>query len=155
MQMKVGTVGFGVGIPKTSIGVGLFNIGKIFFRESANSVKETVYNIGDLISLGQKSGTFIAGGVETDWFELDPIKDNWAYNTIWLIGKKVEIKMTGLQVLRGQTDIEVVFFDKYNRPNELAKRCCLKSMGTQFSEIKIRGVVQRAYVDSKGRKITY
>ncbi|MGD9217162.1 MAG: hypothetical protein PVJ84_20290, partial [Desulfobacteraceae bacterium] len=100
-------------------------------------------------------GTLIAGGVETDWFELDPVKDNWAYNTIWLIGKIVEIKMEGMQVLRGQTDIEVVFYDKYNRPKELAKRCCLKSNGTQFSGIKVRGVVTKSCVDSKGRKIIY
>jgi len=155
MQMKVGTVGFGVGIPKTSMGVGLFNIGKVFLREYENSKKESVYNIGDLFSLGQKSGTFIAGGIETDWFELDPVTEKWAFNTVWLIGKKVEIKMEGLQVLRGQADIEVVFFDKYNRPNELAKRCCLNSKGTSFSEIKIRGVAHRGYVDSQGRKITY
>lgn len=155
MQMKVGSIGFGFGIPKTSLGVGLFNIGKIFLRHSASNNKETVFNIGDLISVGQKSGTFIAGGVETDWFELDPVKDNWAYNTIWLIGKKVEIKIKGMQVLKGQTDIEVVFFDKYNRPKELAKRCCLKSNGTQFTEIKVRGVVTKGHVDSKGRKITY
>lgn len=155
MQMKVGTVGFGFGVPKTSLGVGLFNFGKIFLREYENCKKETVYNIGDFFSLGQKSGTFIAGGIETDWFELDPVNENWAYNTIWLIGKKVEIKMEGLQVVRGQADIEVVFFDKYNRPNNLVKRCCLKSNGTSFSEIKIRGVTQRGYVDSKGRKITY
>jgi hypothetical protein len=153
--MKVGAIGFGFGIPKTSLGVGLFNVGKFFLRHSSNNNKETVYNIGDLISVGQKSGTFIAGGVETDWFELDPIQDNWAYNTIWLIGKIVEIRMEGMQALRGKTDIEVVFFDKYNRPKELAKRCCLKSNGTQFTEIKVRGVVKRGYVDSKGRKITY
>jgi hypothetical protein len=66
MQMKVGAVGFGVGIPKTSLGVGLFNIGKIFLREYGKSNKESVYNIGDLFSVGQKSGTFIAGGIETD-----------------------------------------------------------------------------------------
>lgn len=153
--MKVGAVGFGIGIPKTSLGVGLFNIGKMFLREHKNSDKETVFDIGDFISIGQRSGTFIAGGIETDWFELDPLKDNWAFNTFWLLGKKVEIKLNGLQVLRGQADIEVVFFDKYNRPSELTKRCCLKSKGTQFSEIKIRGFVQKGYVDSKGRKITY
>jgi hypothetical protein len=155
MQMKVGAVGLGVGIPKTILGVGFFNVGKIFLREYEKSNKEFVYNIGDLFSLGQKSGTFLAGGIETDWFELDPVKENWAFNTVWLIGKKLEIKMGGLQVLRGQADIEVVFFDKYNRPNELAKRCCLQSKGSSFSEIKIRGVAQRGHVDSKGRKITY
>jgi hypothetical protein len=60
-----------------------------------------------------------------------------------------------MQVISEQTDIEVVFYDKYNQPKELAKRCCLKSSGTQFAEIKIRGFIKKSYVDSKGRKIIY
>ena len=76
------------------------------------------------------------------------------YNLNWLLGKKVEITITGLQVIRGQSDIEVIVIDKDNRPNELAKRCSLNSSGTQFSEIKVRGTIKRGNVDSKGRTIS-
>ncbi len=157
MQMLVGAGGFGVGIPKTSLGVGLGSVGKMYFRELMDKGEEKASCvIGDLISIGQKSGTFIVGGVTTRWFDLDPVKDNWIHNLNWLMGKTAEIKISGLQAVTGGTaDIEVIVMDKDNRPSELVKRVGIKTDGTQLTEIAVRGVIQKSDVDSKGRKIIY
>ncbi len=107
--MKIGTVGFGIGIPRTNLGVSVLNIGKMFFRNGINDPKEKALLIHDLISVCGKSGTFLAAGIVTDWFELDPINDNWAYNTNWLIGKKVEVDISGPQIVRGKEIFQLSF----------------------------------------------
>lgn len=55
MQMLIGLAGLGIGIPKTSLGVGAA-IGKLYFRQDAKKDKEKVLVISDLLSVGQKSG---------------------------------------------------------------------------------------------------
>lgn len=34
MQMRIGVVGFGAGIPKTNFKLGFLNMGKLYFRHS-------------------------------------------------------------------------------------------------------------------------
>ena len=65
MQMKIGLVGAGIGIPKTNLGVGFLNIGYLFLRNGKNDKNVKSLRIVDLVSVGQKSGTFLAAGVET------------------------------------------------------------------------------------------
>lgn len=148
MQMKIGLVGAGIGIPKTNLGVGFLNIGYLFLRNGKNDKNVKSLRIVDLVSVGQKSGTFLAAGVETKWFELDPQRDNWAHNSNWLIGKRIEAELSGFQLVKGETDITLKVYDEYNQPKELVNRCCTKASGIQFSSIKIRGIVQRGLLDS-------
>lgn len=151
MQLKITLIGGGVGIPKTNLGVGFVNIGYLFFRHGKGADVKSL-RIVDMISLGQKSGAFLGAVVETSWFELDPNEDNWAYNINWLIGKKIEVELSGFQILRGETDISLKFFDEYNKPKELVNRCCTKANGIQFSSIKIRAIVERGTLDSNNAK---
>lgn len=153
MQMPIGLAGLGIGIPKTRLGVGAA-IGKLYFRQDAKKDKEKVLVISDLLSVGQKSGAFLFGGVTTKWFELDPIKENWLYNSYWLLGKKAEIKISGIQLIRkGAADIEINAWGKDGHVHQLLNRKDLMTDGTQFAEIKVRGVIRRGEVDSKGGKI--
>lgn len=151
MQMRVGVVGCGIGIPKTNLEVSALNIGMLYFRRYPKDPEETILTVRDLLTYGGKSGTFLVTGIETDWFELDPKKDNWAHNTIWMIGKKIEVEVHGSQFLRGTVDVSVKVFDKYNQSRELVAQCCLKAGGIQSSSMKIRGVVCRSSMDKRNR----
>lgn len=153
--MLIGLAGLGIGVPKTSIGVGAA-IGKLYFRENPQTVKEKALTISDFLSVGQKSGAFLMGGVTTKWFDLDPIKENALYNFYWLLGKKAEIKISGVQLVRkGSADIEINAWDKNGQVYNLLNRKDLQTDGTQFAELKVRGVIQPGEIDSKGRKIPH
>ncbi len=150
MQMMIEIWGAGIGVPKTNLEIGAFNGARISFRRALGLPSMSRLSVRDLISLGSKSGTFLASLIITDWFELDPKEDNWAYNTNCLIGKTVEIEVSGLTLGRGEVDIAVRFFDKYNKSKELVTRCCVKSTGGQISPTKVRGVVCNApFVDPR------
>lgn len=153
MEMRIGAMGCGIGIPKTNLEISAANIGMLYFRRFKNDPEEVILTVRDMISLGGKSGTFLATGLETDWFMLDPKRDSWAHNTISLIGKRIEIEVSGAQFLRGTVDVSVKVFDRYNQANELVSQCCLKAGGIQFSTIKIRGVVSRSSMDPRSRKV--
>ena len=119
MQMLIGLAGLGIGVPKTSLGLGAAT-GKLYFRDNPCSVKEKALTVSDLLSVGQKSGAFLLGGVTTTWFDLDPIKENTLYNFYWLLGKKAEIKISGIQLVRkGTADIEINAWDKNGQVYEL------------------------------------
>lgn len=152
MEMKIGVMGCGIGLPRTNLEVSGANIGMLYFRRFKNDPETVILAIRDMISVGGKSGTFLVTGLETQWFVLDPKRDNWAHNTIALIGKKVEIEVSGCQLLRGKVDVSVKVFDKYNQAKELVAQCCLKAGGIQFSKMKIRGVVDRSSMDPRSRK---
>jgi hypothetical protein len=83
---------------------------------------------------------------------MDSKKDNWAYNTNWLIGKKVEMELSGFQILKGETDILFKVFDKDNRAKELMNRCCMEARGIQFSSIVVRGVIDWGTIDYRNAK---
>jgi hypothetical protein len=53
MQILIGLDGLGV--PKTSLGVGAA-VGKLYFRVNPQTVKEKAFTISNLLSVGQKSG---------------------------------------------------------------------------------------------------
>jgi len=152
--MLIGLAGLGVGIPKTSLGVGAA-IGKLYFRENTHKDSEKVLVISDMLSFGQKSGAFLLGGVTTKWIELDPIKENSLYNIYGLLGKHAEIKISGVQlVTRGHADIEINAWGKDGQVQQLFNRKDVATDGTQFAEIKVRGVVRQGEIDSNGRKTT-
>jgi hypothetical protein len=83
MQMKIGTVGFGVGIPRTNLQVSAANMVKIYLRHSPNDNNIVKLGVNDMLSVGGKSGAFLVSVFQTRWFELDPKKDDWARNPIF------------------------------------------------------------------------
>ena len=100
-----------------------------------------------MISVGGKSGTFIFSGFETKWFELDPTKDRWAHNPLSLIGRKVQIQVSGVVAKWGHVDIVISLFDKYNQGEELVNQCCVGIVGgIQFSESKVMGIVRKSKI---------
>lgn len=155
MQMMIGLAGIGIGVPKTSLRLG-GAIGKLYFRDEEKKEKEKAFTISDLLSVGQKSGAFLFGGVTTKWFDLDPLNENELYNFNWMIGKKAEIFVAGIQlVTKGTADIEINAWGKDGQVCQLLKRKDVQTDGTQFAELKVRGVIRLSEVDSKGRKILH
>ena len=147
MQMKVGAVGIGIGIPRTNVQVSAINIVKLDLRHGLNDNKIVRLGVNDMLSVGGRSGAFLASGLETRWFELDPKKDAWAHNPIFLIGKKVQVKVSGVVAKWGSVDIEFTLFDKYNQGEELVKQCCVEVVGgIQFSESKVMGIIQKSEI---------
>jgi hypothetical protein len=145
--MKIGTIGFGVGIPRTNLQVSAINIVKIYLRHGPNDNNIVKLGVNDMVSVGGRSGAFIFSGFQTKWFELDPKKDGWARNPISLIGKKVRIKVSGVVAKLGSVDIVVTLFDKYNQGKDLVNQCCIEvEGGIQFSESKVMGVIERSEI---------
>lgn len=142
MQMMVEIMGFGIGIPKTKLQVSAMNISKFYIRHGVLNKNPVKLNVQDLISIGGKSGTFIATGVRTKWFELDPAKSKWAINPHLLLGKRVRIFMSGIVGKWGRVDFTLKQLDKYNQPKTLVDQCCIEvDGGLQFSDIKVQGRV--------------
>jgi hypothetical protein len=106
-----------------------------------------------MFSIGKKSTTFLFSGLETVWFDLDPTKESWACNAVSLIGKRMEISVEGLLVIRGEIDVAVTLFDQYGQPKTLVKQSFVKTVGgIQASGIKIRGVALKNKLRS-GRQL--
>ena len=147
MQMKIGVVGLGVGIPRTNIQVSAFNIVKLYLRHGLYDTKIVKLDVHDLISAGGKSGAFIFSGFETKWFELDPERDRWTHNPLFLIGKKVQIEVSGVVAKWGHVDIVITLFDKYNQGEELLNQCCVGVVGgIQFSESRVMGTISKSEI---------
>lgn len=147
MQMKIGTIGLGAGIPRTNIQVGAINIVKIYLRHGLYDDNIVKLGVNDMVSVGGKSGAFIFSAFQTKWFELDPKKDDWARNPIFLIGKKVRIEMSGVVARLGSVDIVVTIFDKYNQGEDLVNQCCVEVVGgIQFSDSKVMGIIERSEI---------
>jgi hypothetical protein len=147
MQMKLGIVGCGVGIPKTNLGVGAVNIAKLYFRNNPNDKKPAKLNVQDLISIGGKSGAFLISAFETKWFELNPKKDGWARNANLLIGKKMQVEVYGVIAKWGSVDVVLSLFNNYNEGEELLNQCCVGVVGgIQFSNMKVQGIVMRSQI---------
>jgi hypothetical protein len=142
MQMQIGTIGFGIGIPKTKVQLGAANIAKFYIRQGLYDKNPARLNVQDLFSIGGKSGTFIFTGIRTKWFELDPAKSHWAMNTNLLIGTKVQIFLSGIVGKWGKVDFTLKQLDMYNNPKTLVERCCIDvEGGFQFSDMKLQGRV--------------
>jgi hypothetical protein len=142
MQMMVEVIGFGLGIPKTNIQVSTLNIAKFYLRHGLHDKSPTRFNVQDLIAIGNKSGTFLLTGIRTKWFELDPAKSQWALNANTLIGKTVQIIVSGIVGKWGTVDFTLKLLDNYNHPKTLLERCCIDvEGGIQFSEAKVQGRV--------------
>lgn len=147
MQMKIGSVGFGVGIPRTNLQVSAINMVKLYLRHGLYDKNIVKLGVNDMVSVGGRSGAFLASVFETKWFELDPKNDAWARNPIFLIGKKMRIEVSGVVAQLGSVDIIVTLFDKYNQGKELVNQCCVEVRGGfQFSESKIMGVVEKSEI---------
>lgn len=141
MEMLINLVGFGVALPKTGFGVNLLSSSYIAFRYSKYN-PDILLGISDLVSLGSKSGTFIASWIKTDWFTVCPKKHNWVNNTNALIGKKAELEVLGTVILFGTVDVKFTTYDKNgNKDNELISKVDIKSAGGQLSNTKVRGVL--------------
>lgn len=142
MQMKIGVVGFGAGIPKTNLGIGVLNMAKLYFRHSLVDKNIVRLQINDLISLGGKSGSFIFSGFRTKWFDLNPQNDSWARNSSSLLGKKVQLELSGVVAMWGGVDVTLTLFNKYNEGKDLVKQCCVEAdRGIQFSNMKVQGTI--------------
>jgi hypothetical protein len=147
MQMKIGVVGLGIGIPRTNLQVSAMNIVKLYLRHSQHDKNIAKLDVHDLISVGGKSGAFIFSGFETKWFELDPKRDDWAHNPILLIGRKVQIDVSGVVAKWGQVDISLKIYDKYNQGEELLNQCCVEVVGgLQFSDAKVMGTIGKSEI---------
>jgi hypothetical protein len=144
MQMKIGVVGFGFGIPKTALQVSAVQMAKLYFKATKSDRNIIVLDVNDMFCIGKKSTTFLISGLETAWFDLDPTKESWACNAVSLIGKRMEISVEGLLLFRGKVDISVALFDQYGQSKTLVKQSFVKTAGgIQASGIKIRGVAAK------------
>lgn len=147
MQMKIGVVGLGVGIPLTNLQVSALNIVKLYLRQSQNDNRVVKLDVHDLISVGGKSGAFIISGFETKWLDLDPEKARWAHKPHFLIGRKVQIEVSGVVAKWGKVDIVVKLFDRYNQNEELVNQCCVGVVGgVQFSESRVMGIIRKSEI---------
>lgn len=147
MQMMIGTVGFGIGVPRTKVQMGALNFTKFYIRKGPHDKNPARLHVQDLFSIGGKSGTFVFSSVRTKWFELDPAKSHWAHDTNLLLGATVQIFMSGIVGKWGQVDFTLKQLDKYNQPKTLVEQCCIAvEGGFQVLDYKVQGRVSKSNI---------
>lgn len=143
MEMKITMVGFGIGIPKTDVN---FNVGTLAYleiRANNKDQKPKTFGLGESFSLGAGSSTFVFGNAKTKWFFIDPIKNKWIANPEKLVGKKMEIEISGLLIANGKVDVKITAIDEHGDTKELMNKVDIEAGGAQVAATKIRGVVKR------------
>lgn len=138
MEMFINIMGVGVALPKTGLGVNLATGSYIGITMGHT---KTLLGVSKCMSIGAGAGTLVAGWVKTAPFHVSPAKHGWATNVHGLIGKKVQIELTGTLVVFGKVDLTFTVFDKDGGSKELISRVDIESCGMQASETKVRGVL--------------
>ncbi len=142
MEMKILIIGAGIGIPKTGISVNLGTNALIQFRSSKNSTS-TCMGISQMLTAGSEAGTVIFGDVDTDWFFVNPIKHKWAANTDKLVGKKVQLEVSGTLIVGGKVDVKFTVIDEHGNTSVLMSKVDIKASGIQAASTNIRGILKR------------
>lgn len=142
MQMKIGCIGAGIGIPKTPIGISAMNMVKMFFRHGPTDRNEICLNINDHLCVGGKSGAFLFTGIQTEYFQLNPKKDTWATAPYHLVGKKAIVEMVAAVPVNLKVDILVTTIDRYGDKTVLVDKVGIPVKGIQCSNSKVTGIVE-------------
>ncbi len=140
MQMSIGIVSFGIGIPRTNLEISGGNLAMLYFRRFVGDPEEKALLLSDKFCVGGKSGTFLLTSLDTDWFHLNPAKDAWLYNPDCLINRVLEVEISGAVLAsRGSVDVKLTRIRENGEPDEVTTRVGIKGSGIQFSAMKIRG----------------
>lgn len=138
MQMKITIFGAGIGIPKSGFSVNLATGAYIEVRQSKNT-PAILFAIGQFATLGNEASTFLAGYVNTDWFDVNPAKHRWITKMQSMVGKEVELQITGALVFSGHVDISLTLIRKNKEGTELLKLYDIKAGGAQIASSAVRG----------------
>ena len=131
-------MGAGVGIPKSGFSVNLATGAYIEIRQSVN-MPAMLFALGQYATLGNEASTFLAGYVNTDWFDINPAKHRWVTKMQSLVGKEVELQITGALVVSGNVDIDLILISKNKEGTELLKPYDIKATGAQIASSAVRG----------------
>lgn len=143
MQMKITTLGVGVGIPKTDIGISLMSGVYISFRRHESCIP-LVYNLFTYNEIGNGNNTIAFNNCETEWFNVDPgkfpfIKDiHNCFN-----GKVGEMKVNGTMLGKGHIDFDFNVFTQEGDEVFSMKKKYITAKGGQISNFMVRGRFRR------------
>ena len=141
MEVKVIISGLGIGIAKTGLGANLVS-GTYISMRMGPKVKPRVFGITDSLSLGSDSSTLLVGHVATGWFKVKPEKDPFFMKPENLLGKKVDVSVSGTIIVGGNVDVKITVYDEYDAAKEMISRVDVESSGFQLSTTKIRGILK-------------
>lgn len=136
--MFINIMGLGVDLPKTGFGV---NVATGSYIGITMGQTKTLLGVSKCLSIGAGAGTLVSGWVKTAPFYVCPKKNGWVSNVNGLIGKKVQIELTGTLVVYGKVDLTFTVYDKNGSSKKLISRVDVESCGMQASETKVRGVL--------------
>lgn len=140
MEIKMIALGYGVAIPKVSIGINLIS-GVYFLLRDTPRAKPFVYGIATAGGLGGKSGTMVFSYIDTAWMKIDYGKHPWLYSKMSLVNKKAQIQIKGTLVIKGKVDITLTIFDKNNETKNSINKIDIECKGGQLSTTSIRGKI--------------
>ncbi len=136
MQLKVAVCGIGLGVPKITGSVSFAMEGTLRLKDSNGN--ENWLKVGKPISADARTGTMLLASAETDWINVDPIKDNWMYNPHALgKGYEMEIEVEGKILWTTEVDVKIKVF-KDERLKYSTELYNVKSDGSQWASVIVR-----------------
>ena len=141
MEMRILIGGAGLSFPGSGISLSIISGAYLQFRSSKNS-PPTLYGVGSVASESAEGKTLLLSYVKTDWFFVDPVRDPWILQKQQLIGKKLDIKVSGTLTGSGRIDIRVVEIADDGDLTNLIKKDDIKATGIQLSDTSVRGLVK-------------
>ncbi|MBX2809251.1 MAG: hypothetical protein KTR20_11530 [Cellvibrionaceae bacterium] len=143
MQVMMHVWGGGVAVPKTKFGVGAL-MGAMLSIRAAEGHTPTVYAMADLMSVGTKSGTLIAGSVKTSWVNVDPASNEWIKDCNFFDGKSVEMGIHGTVTGEGFVDMSLSTISEDGIKTDLLKRFNIEATGGQLAGTQVTGELKLA-----------
>jgi hypothetical protein len=138
MEMMINLFAIGFSLPGAGIGINGTTNCYVGFRHSKKN-PDILLGLQDVASMGPKSGTILGSWIVTDYFNVEYPNHRWIANTGRLIGKTVEIEVSGTMIVRGTVDIRFTVIDKNGNFNQLLSKANINATGGQLANTKIRG----------------
>jgi len=138
MFIKIKGNSVGVSMPLFGTGLNLATIGFISIRPGDKGPTQ-IFKIQDTMSLKSSSASAIFAMMSTEWTFVDTKRHPWICGAERMLGKTIEIEVTGAMFGAGKADIKISLLDASGKIETLLTRFDVKSTGLQLSNVKVRG----------------
>lgn len=91
------------------------------------------------MSLKSSSASAIFSMMSTEWTFIDSKRHPWICGAERMIGKTIEIEVTGAMFGAGKADVRLSLLDESGNAETLWTRFDIQSKGLQLSDVKVRG----------------
>lgn len=141
MFIKIRGNSVGLKLPLFGTGLNVATIGFISIRPGENGPIQ-IFRIQDTMNLKSGSASAVFSMLSTDWTFVDSKEHPWVCRAEQLIGKTIQIEITGAMFGAGKADVQLSLIADNNSVQSLWLRFDIQSKGLQLSDVKVRGVLE-------------